>query len=104
MIRTAAYQWTFHKSTLDQGKTVFDARHRNIRNDMTGLHLRDIELDRENQSINQLAKIAAEGMGTPYIISAPGPNQIARHRPKHLRENLPVLPRSVVPQPEGRVG
>jgi hypothetical protein len=45
MKRVATYQWTFNKSALDEGETIFDARERDLRDNVTSLHFGDVELD-----------------------------------------------------------
>jgi len=39
-----------------------------------------------------------------YLISLPVPNQIRRHRSEYLCENLPILPRCILPQVYRLVG
>lgn len=90
-----AYQRTFDERAADLVEAVLDAVERDIGHDMARLGLGDVVLH-DPKSVNALRN-AQEVTGT-YIVLIPLANQVRRHGPKHLGENLAVLARGVVPE------
>lgn len=93
--RIVAYQRTFDERAADLVEAVFDAVERDIRHDMARLGLRDVVLH-DPKPVSALQN-AQEVKGT-YIVLIPLANQVRRHGPEHLGEDLAVLACGVVPE------